>query len=81
MCWFGFAERTRFLRPHQEIQSRPDVVVNGESSPGLLWREDRQRGGLSAVVEGPAGIQSKTRAYNIDFRRLREPVQDIKAWA
>jgi hypothetical protein len=29
------------------------------------------------VVEGPAGIQSKTRAYDIDLGRPREPVRDM----
>lgn len=50
-------ERTPILQPHQAPPRRPDLLLHGEPRPRLLRREDRQCGGLQAVVEGPEGVQ------------------------
>jgi hypothetical protein len=50
-------ERTRILRPHQEIPRRSHRILNAKPSPRLLRREDRKRGRLQTVVERSESIQ------------------------
>ena len=46
-----------FLCAYQAVQSGSVVEQSAESHPGLLWREDCEREGLQAVVEGSEGVR------------------------
>lgn len=53
------AEGAGFLPARQEVQSRPDQLVDAEPGAGLLWREDHERAGIPAVVERSARVQQE----------------------
>ena len=52
-------ERKGFLRAYKKVSSRPVESKLQQSSPGLLWRENRECEGLQTVAEGSEGVQQK----------------------
>jgi len=55
----SYAEGEGFLRAHQALPRRSDVVLGQQPGAGLLWRKDRERGRLSQMAEGSEGVHQE----------------------
>jgi len=57
MLMFCVAEGKILLQAHTDVSGGSVVFEPAEPDSGLLWGEGCQCEGLSAVVEGSAGVQ------------------------